>query len=419
MNASHHGSRAGSWVALDTHRAWLDTEADRLLRFAAGARLPEGGFGWLDAAGSPDPARGTQLWITTRMTHVFGLAALRGVPGAAPLADHGLAALCGPLRDPADGGWYPAVPGPHTGPQGTRKEAYGHAFVLLAAATLVQARRPGAKTLLADATAVFEERFWDDKHGWARESWDRAWTEPEAYLGANANMHTVEAFLAVADATGDPVWRQRALRVADFFVHHIARGQGWRVPEHFTPDGFPLPDYNADAKADPFRPYGTTPGHSFEWARLLLNLEATLPDPPDWLADAAGRLFVAAVGQGWNADGGPGFVYTVDADDKPVVRARMHWVAAEAIAAAAALHQRTGDLVYEHWYRLWWDYTAQHVVDPAGGWHHELGPDNRPSATVWAGQPDVYHAYQATLLPQLPLAPGPAAALRARLDGPA
>jgi mannose/cellobiose epimerase-like protein (N-acyl-D-glucosamine 2-epimerase family) len=345
------------------------------------------------------------------MAHVYALANLRGTPGAGPLADHGLGALSGPLRDREHGGWYPAISDPES-PSDGRKEAYGHAFVLLAASSLTLARRPGAKALLADAAAVFEERFWDDDRGWVRESWDRTWAEPEAYLGANANMHAVEAFLAVADATGDPVWRRRALRIADFFVNQVARSRWWRIPEHYAPNGRVLTDYNADAKADQFRPYGTTPGHSLEWARLMLHLEAALPDPPEWLVEAARWLFVVAVGSGWSHDDHPGFVYTIGTDDQPVIRERMHWVAAEAIAAAAALHRRTGDLVYEHWYRVWWDYTAQHLIDSRGGsWHHELDEFNRPSATIWWGKPDIYHAYQATLLPQLPLAPTAAAAL--------
>ena len=35
----------------------------------------------------------------------------------------------------------------------------------------------------------------------------------------------------------------------------------------------------------------------------------------------------------------------------PVVRQRMHWVLAEAICAAAALHKATGDAGYESCYR--------------------------------------------------------------------
>jgi sulfoquinovose isomerase len=50
-------------------------------------------------------------------------------------------------------------------------------------------------------------------------------------------------------------------------------------------------------------------------------------------------------------------------------------------------------------------------VDQVGGsWHHELAPDGRPAATVWAGKPDVYHAFQAAVLPVLPLVPAAAVA---------
>ncbi|MFP3682127.1 sugar isomerase, partial [Pseudomonas sp. SIMBA_041] len=43
--------------------------------------------------------------------------------------------------------------------------------------------------------------------------------------------------------------------------------------------------------------------------------------------------------------------------------------------------------------------------------HHELGPDNQPSARIWGGKPDLYHAWQAVLIPRLPLAPSMASAL--------
>ncbi|MDQ2781543.1 MAG: AGE family epimerase/isomerase, partial [Actinomycetota bacterium] len=36
-----------------------------------------------------------------------------------------------------------------------------------------------------------------------------------------------------------------------------------------------------------------------------------------------------------------------------------------------------------------------------GSWHHELDEQNHPSSNVWEGKPDVYHAYQAMLLPRL------------------
>jgi len=112
-------------------------------------------------------------------------------------------------------------------------------------------------------------------------------------------------------------------------------------------------------------------------------------------------------------DGADGFVYTVDWHGDPVVRERMHWVVAEATATAAALHTATGDASYAAWYARWWDHIAEVFIDhDLGSWRHELDARNRPGALVWDGKPDTYHAFQATLIPRLPLAPTLAAALR-------
>ena len=130
------------------------------------------------------------------------------------------------------------------------------------------------------------------------------------------------------------------------------------------------------------------------------------------LDDAVG-LFDASVREGWAIDGADGFVYTVDWAGEPVVRERMHWVAAEATATAAALHAATGDAAYDGWYATWWDHIAEVFLDPElGSWRHELDAQNRPSGAVWNGKPDTYHAFQATLFPRLPLTPTLAGALR-------
>ena len=401
----------GSWLDLPSHLAWLDQEGGRLLDFAAASR-GEIGFHWLDDEGRPRLDHPIETYITGRMTHVFALAHLRGIPGGCALAEHGLAALRGPMGDSEHGGWYSSLT-PDGRPLDGRKAAYVHAFVVLAAASATVAELAGARELLDEALAVVEGHFWSESEGRSLESWDEAWTEPDAYRGANSNMHLVEAFLAAADATGDERWRLRALSIAGHLIDGAARQNGWRLPEHFDTGWRPMLEYNVEARDDPFRPYGTTIGHWFEWSRLLLHLEASLASPPGWLFEDARTLFEAAVHAGWSVDGAEGFVYTLDWNDRPVVRQRMHWVVAEAIAAAAAFRRRTGEAGYQDWYRICWDYATVSLIDQRqGSWHHELGPDNKPSSQVWSGKPDAYHAYQATLIPQLPLAPTLAVALR-------
>ena len=405
------------WLGTPAHVRWLEAEGDRLLDFSRAARHPTGGFAWLDDAGRPELDRPVELWITCRMTHVFSLGQLLGRPGCAPLADHGLRALEGRFRDPVHGGWYAAVDA--DGPTGRAKSAYPHAFVVLAAASAALAGRPGGRELLDEALDVLLTRFWDDEHGMVVEEFDESFTRLDAYRGVNANMHTVEALLEAADATGDRTLLDRALRILTRVVHQLGPEHDWRLPEHFDEAWNPLLDYNADRPADPFRPYGATIGHWLEWSRLALHLRAALgAGAPDWLLDDAVALFDASVREGWAVDGADGFVYTVDWEGRPVVRERMHWVAAEATATAAALHAATGDPAYDAWYATWWDHVSTVFLDhELGSWRHELDPANRPSGVVWNGKPDTYHAFQATLFPRLPLTPTLPAALRDGLLG--
>ncbi|MDX3195802.1 AGE family epimerase/isomerase [Streptomyces sp. MN03-5084-2B] len=389
--------------------AWVRAEPARLLGFARGATHPGGGFAWLDDAGRPVLDRPVETWITCRMTHVFALASLRGADTGEQVA-HGVAALTGPLRDAGHGGWYAST-------ALDEKRAYEHAFVVLAAASAAAAGAEGARPLLAEALEIVERRFWEPAAGLVADVWDRGWTRLEDYRGANANMHTVEAFLAAADVTGDAVWAERALSIVERLIHGEARAHGWLLPEHFDPDWRVRLEFNRAEPAHPFRPYGATIGHLFEWARLAVHLGRALgPAAPAWLVPDAAALFEAAVRYGWAVDGRPGFVYTTDFAGTPVVRTRLHWVVTEAMAAAWTLHRETGDPAYLARFEEWCAHAETCFVDrELGSWHHELDPDNRPAATVWVGKPDVYHAYQATLLPELPPAASFAGALLPRV----
>ena len=257
---------------------------------------------------------------------------------------------------------------------------------------MLAAASAGDAELLGEALEVLETRFWDERAGALVDVWNRDWTTLEAYRGANANMHGVEAMLA----TEDPLWMERAARVTQRLVvdNHP------RLNEHFDEQWRPLPDYNIVEPAHPFRPYGATVGHWFEWARLAFTLGGFDAD--------ARRLFAAGVRDGWD---GSGFVYTVDWDGKPVVADRLHWVLCEAIGAAAVLGE-------DALQAAWWDVAERLFIDRVdGSWRHELDPSNRPASTVWDGKPDVYHALQATLIPRLPVAPSLAAALRRSAEG--
>ena len=245
------------------------------------------------------------------------------------------------------------------------------------------------------------------------DSWDRGWTEPDSYRGMNANMHAVEACLSAYFATGRPSFLRRAQSICARLISFAAAAQ-WRVPEHFTADWTPLPGYHADRPADGFRPFGSTPGHGVEWARLLLQLRLIPGGDPDGLLAAATALFGRAVADGWDA-ARCGFAYTVDWQGAEVSSQRLHWPLCEAIGAARYLHAATGQPEYAGWYATFWTVAERCFADRQGGsWWHELGPDGQPAATIWGGKSDLYHVLNALLCGLLPPVPTLAAGLARR-----
>lgn len=403
-------SIAASWCDKSLHRVWLDQQGQRLLDFSKNAQV-EQGFVALDENGRAPKGATAQTILTARMTHAYALGYLRGLPGCLSLVEHGIASLTEALYDKEHGGWLQSA-----ADRKSRKLAYVHAFVALAASSAFVAGIPGATILLERVLAVIEQHFWSEEEGVMRESFAFDWSDEENYRGANSNMHSVEMALAVADALNEPVWRKRAIRIASRFVHQLARSRGFRLVEHFDCQWQPLLDYNHDCQADDLRPYGLTPGHFLEWAHLLLNLEAALhaqgEQVPSWLLESAIGLFDSGTRLGWGVDGAPGIVYTVDWHDLPNVRNRPHWVMAEAIKAAHSLFVRTGDANYARWYISFWDYTDRYLIDhQLGSWHNEVNDMNQPSALIYPGKADLYHAYQATLTPMMPLSVSLATAL--------
>ena len=345
-------------LGTEANRIFMASETYELLKFGKGFPAPDGGSGWLNADGTLDPSHGVETWITSRMAHVYSIGAMLGYPGAGELADAALKGLTGILHDDEHGGWYPQVFA--DGTHAPLKVFYAHAFVILAASSALLAGRPGAKELLDEALATYDKHFWDDEIGLAVDTWNTEFTELDPYRGLNANMHTTEAFLAVADATGNNTYRVRAGRIID---------------------------------------------HVIEWARLIVqwalssfaNRDGARP-----YIDAAEHLFARAVDDAWNVDGAQGLVYTTDWNGMPVVTDRMHWTAAESLNTAATLHAATGEARYADWYATFARYVDEHVIDHEGGsWFHQLDGGNHVIGTVWPGKSDLYHAFQSTLIPFL------------------
>ncbi|MCB1377224.1 MAG: AGE family epimerase/isomerase [Alphaproteobacteria bacterium] len=385
------------WRKRSYHRHWLTAEANRLFDvFQFNAVNPRGGFHDLDALGRP-LGNLRQIHATARMVHCFVIGHLLGRPGADDIVDHGMRYLWNNHRDESHGGYVWSLD--NNGLVDDSKQAYGHAFVLLAAAGARLIGHPLADPLLRDVTAVIERHFWDDAQGAMAEEFARDWSSITTYRGQNSNMHSTEALMAAFEATGDRGYLVKAERIAALIIQRHAAALDYCVAEHFTEDWSLDRDYKG---SEMFRPAGTTPGHWLEWARLLMQLWVLGNRQQAWMPGAAKALFRSAVDRGWDHDCG-GFFYTLDFDSRPALRQKLWWPATEAIGAAAFIAEHDPDPFFEEWYRRVWSFCASHFIDHAhGGWYPELGDDLKPVDAFFTGKPDIYHALQACLIPLYP-----------------
>lgn len=383
------------------NREFLRKNAEELLAFGHQFPSPGGSSWYLGDDGTPWKDRNRETWITCRMTHVYSMGSFLGHEGSEALIDAGLKGLNGELKDTVNGGWYAGLtPDDQIVPD---KQCYAHAFVILASSSALLAGRPGAEELLEEALKLYDLRFWNEEEGLACDTWNTEFTVLDDYRGINANMHTVEAFLAVADVTGKEAYRERAGRI----IRHVigwAEANNWRIPEHYTVDWKPDLEKNKEKPDDPFKPYGATPGHGIEWARLITQwaLSSYKEDKEQAkpFIEAAEHLFHQAIADAWNEDGAPGIVYTTDWEGKPCVHDRMHWTLAEAINTSAVLYRVTGKQQYADVYAEFMKYLDETVLDHINGsWFHQLDQNNQLIGTVWPGKSDIYHALQAMLIP--------------------
>ena len=385
----------GRWTKQKGHRDWLTKQADNLFDFfQRGFVDHKDGFYDLDITGRPlNPnAQVHPIHISARAVHCYAIAALLGRPGARAIVDHGMDFLWNYHRDKINGGYFWSV---KDGPFDSNKQGYGHAFVLLAAASAKLIDHPLADAMLADITQILDTKFWEEEHGAAAEEFTVDWQPIEGsnYRGQNSNMHLAEALMAAFEAIGDVEYLRKAKLIANRVIRKAAGSLGWRVGEHFHRDWAINREYYHSNEM--FRPAGTTPGHSLEWARLVLQLWVLDGKQEPWMPQAAKNLFSQAMKCGWDKTKG-GFFYTLDWNDAPSKRSKLWWPACEGVAAAHFLNELCPDPIYELVYRKIWDFIAQHFIDQRnGGWNEELTEDLSPSYGLFPGKGDIYHSLQA------------------------
>lgn len=387
----------GFWLETEQHQSWLKADAVKQLDFFRKSFNASGGFDQLDGHGKSMPGLPQELFATTRLVHSFAMGKLFGVPDCDAMIDHGMRYLRSHHHDPIHGGYVWSLQGDEI--VDDRKLAYGHAFVLLAASSAKLAGHPDADALLGDIENVLEERFWEEEHGLFCDETNRDWTPFSTYRGYNANMHATESLLAAFEATGKQAFLQKAGRILEFFVYGIAAQNDYRIYEHYEKNW----DVDTAYSGDPmFRPAGTTPGHSFELARLLLQYWDLAGRTDDRAPVEARKLIERALVDAWDDEKG-GFYYTLNFDGSPDIKSRYWWPVTEAIGAMAALIKLERNPKDETWYRKIWQCADASFIDHEnGGWYPEIDENGLHTSRQFKGKPDIYHALQASLFPLSP-----------------
>ncbi len=254
-----------------------------------------------------------------------------------------------------------------------RVMAYGHAFVLLAAASCLRAGMTSAIETINHVFDFMENHFWDEAAGAYFDERDDTLTILSPYRGQNANMHMCEALLEAWRASGDSRFLDRAERLANRFAIELAAQSDGQIWEHYDENWNVDMEYNIDFPNDRFKPWGFQPGHQTEWAKLLLILDSQRPNEK-WLPRAK-SLYDKAIETGWDKEHG-GIVYGVAPDGSFCASEKYFWVQSESFAAAYRLYRATDDKKYLDDYKRIWSWSWQHMIDHThGAWFRVRGQD--------------------------------------------
>ena len=355
----------------------------------------------------PSPAPRQNLLTVTRVVHSYALGEMLGIPGCRGIVDRGLTALWDEHRDPVAGGYVEAVGLDGSGD--TTKAAYGHAHVLLAAASALAAGHAGAGAIFDDALAVIDERFWSDRTAPPR-------PRPTTASGGRSRHTAARTATCTCARACSPPPRSASAPTSPSARPGSRGGSSTsRLALTAGCSRALRPVVATDARVQPRaarRPVPTLRSDHRALARVVAARgvrRLATGRLEDWFVDASESMFGRGVNVGWDRDHG-GLVYTVDWNGAPANPDHYWWPVAEGIATSSYLLRVTGRRAYEGWYRTFWDYAATHLVDhERGGWYPELDP-TQPSE----GPSLVRQARHLPLAPGVPAADPPGRLERGR-----
>lgn len=309
--------------------------------------------------GSIEAERRTTL-VTARTLYVFSHAHMLGVPGALPAARHGLAFLLETCRR-GDGRFSHACT--VTGePIDAKSDFYDLAFVIFALAWFARATGESEPLGRAEAVMRFIETELASADGGFLE--DTLGNLPRRQ---NPHMHLLEACHAMAEASGDGRWLERADRIVGLMQRRFAADG--TLGEFFDDHWAPFAGEKGLIRE---------PGHHYEWTWLLYHHERLTGSSV--ARDSARRLFAFGERFGQGAPGKP-VINEVDPRGAVLNGAALLWPQTEYLKALAARIEFEGDRDAAERLDGHLRLVFERFVDPATGlWTNQLDGEGRKVA---------------------------------------
>jgi len=316
---------------------------------------------WPD--GSPGPESERRLRTVTRLLYAFSVGTRLGVPGA----EAGAAAALEHLRrvhgDAEHGGFFRTA-SPAGVPLDRSKDAYDHAFAVLALTEHAASHNnDSALELAAETAALATSRLADEAHGGYFESGSEDWTPHRTGpRHQNPHMHWVEALLSLHASTGAARWLEAADALVALCSERFVDARTGTLGERFGSSWEPLDS----SGADPATVDLVEPGHHYEWVWLLARHAAAGGRANSTIAEP---LFAFAEAHGLAPSGR--VLDAVRRDGQPALRTQRLWPQTERMKALGARGDlRALDTCLELTFRAY--------ATP-GGWREQLGPDGAPT----------------------------------------
>ena len=355
------GLPSKAWLREILIPAWID----RAVR--------PGHAGFVEMFDPADPARDpgslrTTL-VTARLTYVFSHAHLLDPKSEAlAAAQHGFAFLRDACREGGKGRFLHSVREDGT-PVDARTDLYDLAFILFAMAWYYRATQVDQALVIADEVIGFIESEMAHPQGGFAE--DTLGTLPRRQ---NPHMHLLEAFHALAEATGQQRWLDHANAIVRLAREHLVDAETGTLGEYFTDEWKPAPGAAGLV---------CEPGHHFEWPWLLLHhWRLTGATQARHLAE---RLYGFATRHGLD-DGSAGPLAAFDVFDrtgKVTASTKLLWPQTEAIKAFLAQIELLDDADAAARLDLHLASLFRWFVAPETGlWFNQLAKDGTPPQTV-------------------------------------